>query len=58
MWHFCGKTNNQKLEKIQERALRILYNDYTSTYNELLDKAAWYQYASYKPTTPYGLNSV
>ena len=39
VWHFCGKTNNQKLEKIQERALRILYFDYTSTYDELLDKA-------------------
>ena len=24
-WHFCGKTNNQKLEKLQERSLRILY---------------------------------
>ena len=39
VWHFCGKTNNQKLEKIQERALRILYDDYTSTYDELIDKA-------------------
>ena len=24
-WHFCGKTNNQKLDKLQERSLRILY---------------------------------
>ena len=24
VWHFCGEVNNQKLEKIQERALRIL----------------------------------
>ena len=39
VWHFCGKTNNQKLEKIQERALRILYDDHTSTYDELLEKA-------------------
>ena len=36
---FFWKTNSQKLEKIQDRALRILYDDYTSTYDELLDKA-------------------
>ena len=29
--HFCGKTNNAKLEKIQERSLLILCNDYTSS---------------------------
>ena len=27
VWHFCGQVNNQKLEKIQERALRILFTD-------------------------------
>ena len=37
MWHFCGKVNNEKIEKINERALRILFNDYTSSYKELLD---------------------
>ena len=36
VWHFCGKTNNAKLEKIQERSLRILCKDYTSSYEELL----------------------
>ena len=36
VWHFCGKTNNKKLEKIQERSLRILYNDYDSIYEDLL----------------------
>ena len=35
-WHFCGKQNNSKVEKIQERALRILYDDYDSEYTELL----------------------
>ena len=34
--HFCGKTSNAKLEKIQERSLRILCNDYTSSYEYLL----------------------
>ena len=37
LWHFCGKVNNGKIEKINERALRIIYNDYTSTYKEMLD---------------------
>ena len=33
-WHFCGKVNTKKIEKIQERALRFIYSDYTSTYCE------------------------
>ena len=36
VWHFCGKTNNNKLEKIQERSLRILHNTFDLTYEELL----------------------
>ena len=36
MWHFCGKQNNDKIEKIQERALRILHNDYVTDYPVLL----------------------
>ena len=39
VWHFCGKENNSKLEKIQERSLRILYNDYVSSYSDLLSNA-------------------
>ena len=31
-------SSTRKIERIQERALRILYNDYNSNYNELLDK--------------------
>ena len=38
VWHFCGKINNSKIEKIQERALRIVCNDHTSEYIELLEK--------------------
>ena len=40
VWHFCGKTNNQKLEKIQERSLRILHDTFELTYEELLHKNA------------------
>ena len=39
VWHFCGKQNNGKIEKIQERALRILYDDYESECSKLLDKS-------------------
>jgi hypothetical protein len=35
-WHFCSKANTIKLEKIQERALRFIYEDYNSTHEELL----------------------
>ena len=35
-WYFCGKTNNQKLDKLQERSLRILYCDYSSHFQDLL----------------------
>lgn len=39
VWHFCGTSNNNKLEKIQERSLRILFKDYDSTYHTLLENA-------------------
>ena len=37
-WHFCSEQNTKKLEKIQERALRFIYDDYCSNYDELLSK--------------------
>ena len=37
VWHFCGVINNDKLEKIQERSLRILFSDYESDVHDLLD---------------------
>ena len=36
IWHFCNKTSLLKLEKLQERALRMLCNDSTSSYSSLL----------------------
>lgn len=38
IWHFCGITNSNKIEKIQERALRTAFLDYYSSYSELLSK--------------------
>ncbi len=33
IWHFCRKTCTKKIEAIQERALRFMFNDQTSTYS-------------------------
>ena len=38
-WHFCGEVNTKKVEKIQERALRFIYSDYSSSYDSLLIKS-------------------
>jgi hypothetical protein len=37
-WHFCSTANTMKMEKLQERALRFVYSDYTLTYDQLLAK--------------------
>ena len=42
VWHFCGKMNGDKIEKIQERALRMIYRNYDSLYSELLRDAGAY----------------
>ncbi len=38
IWHFCRKICTKKIEAIQERALRFMFNDKTSTYSSLLEK--------------------
>ena len=35
-WHFCSASSTNKLEKVQERALRFINNDHTSSLNGLL----------------------
>ena len=40
VWHFCSSKSLKKSGKIQERALRILYDDSTSDYNQLLNKSS------------------
>ena len=39
VWYFSSAKSLQKIEKIQERALRFLYNDHLSSYSELLEKS-------------------
>ena len=39
VWHFCKASDTRKLERVQERALRTVYNSKMATYDELLSKA-------------------
>ncbi|CAM1330052.1 Uncharacterised protein r2_g3912 [Pycnogonum litorale] len=38
-WHFCSEQNSKKMEKIQERALKFIYDDCDSSYESLLEKS-------------------
>ena len=38
-WHFCKASDTRKVERIQEQALRIVYNSHSETYMNLLDRA-------------------
>jgi hypothetical protein len=38
-WHFCTEKNFKKIEKVQEGALRFVYEDHNSSYDNLLKKA-------------------
>ena len=37
-WHFCSTASTNKLEKVQERALRFINNDYSSSLKKLLSQ--------------------
>ena len=39
IWHFCSKSNSEKLEKINFRALKFVYQDFSSSYEDLILKA-------------------
>ena len=36
VWHLCGIGNTRRIEKLQERSLRIIFKDYSSIYSNLL----------------------
>ena len=38
VWHFCSKTSSAKMEKLQYRALRLVFNDFDSSYETLLEE--------------------
>ena len=37
VWHFCRASDSRKLERVQERALRAIYCDRSSSYEKLLN---------------------
>ena len=37
-WHFCSIASTNKLEKLQERALRFINNDYSLSLKKLLSQ--------------------
>ena len=39
IWHFSSTRNCDKLESLNKRILRFIFNDSLSSYNELLEKA-------------------
>ncbi len=40
MWHMCCESYCKKIEKVQERALRYVFNDFNNTYSNLLHTAS------------------
>ena len=38
IWMFCSRKMNDKINHIHERALRLVYDDYTTSFNELLKR--------------------
>ena len=41
VWNFSSAQSLNKIENLQKRALRILLNDYDSTYEDLLEKSSY-----------------
>ena len=38
VWMFCSRSMNRKINHIHERALRLVYQDYTTSFQDLLKK--------------------
>ena len=38
IWMFCSRNLNNRINRLHERALRIVYNDYNLSFSELLEK--------------------
>ena len=44
IWMLCGKTANEEVNRVHKRALRVLLNDFDSTFEELLHRNEELQY--------------
>ena len=42
IWMFCGKTSNDDINRLHKRALRVLLDDYKSTFEGILHKGGEY----------------
>ena len=42
VWMFCSRRLNNRMNRIHERSHRVVYNDYNSTFTELLDRDGSY----------------
>ena len=38
IWHFCSARNTKKIEQLNFRALKLVYQDFSSTYDDLLNR--------------------
>ena len=47
-WMICGEKNTSKLEKIQERALRLVFCDQNSSYDDLLKRGNFLSLKAYR----------
>ena len=47
VWMFCGQGNISKLDRLQHRALRFVYNDYDSSYFDLLNRSKSLEVSDY-----------
>ena len=39
IWHFCGLGDLKKMEKVQLRALRFVFNDFHASYSDFISRA-------------------
>ena len=39
VWHNCSKRNTNKLERLHYRALKFIYQDFSSSYDDLIERA-------------------
>ena len=39
VWHFCKASDRRKLERVQERALKVVFHSKSDPYEELLRRA-------------------
>ena len=37
VWHFCSNRSTYEIEKVHKNALRVMLNDYTSSYSDMLE---------------------